>query len=199
MLTGRNLSEQELIGRLQAGDEAAFNALYQLHSKMLFNNIFHLVKDREVAKELLQDLYMKIWENRAGLDKEKSFKSYLFTIATHRVYDYFRRVSLDKRMKVRLIALASESYLRTDDTLELKEVNDGIMTAINSLPPQSRAVYKLGKLEGKSHEEISAVLGISVSTVNNHMVKANKAVKAFLLKNTKMALLLISYALVNHK
>jgi len=69
-----------LLQQLKQGSEPAFNALYRLHSKMLLSNIRNLVKDNEIAKELLQDLYLKVWENRESIDPDRSFKSFLFTI-----------------------------------------------------------------------------------------------------------------------
>lgn len=169
-----------LLVQLQQGSEQAFNALYKLHSKILLSNIRNLVKDNEVAKELLQDLYLKVWENRENIDTEKSFKSFLFTIARNIVYDYFRRVSLDKRAKLKLITNAFEFYTHIEENLDFKESTEILKTAVSALPPQCREVYTLSKLEGKSHQEISRQLDISISTVNNHMVKANRQIRMFL-------------------
>lgn len=193
-----SFSEEELTRLLKLGDEPAFNELYDMHSKMLYSNILHLVKDKEIAKELLQDLFLKIWVGREKIDLDKSFRSFLFTIAKNMVYDYFRRAALDKRMTEQLIALSKDSYFHTAEALELKEAEASIREAINTLPPQSRQVYSLSKLEGRSHEEISTELGISISTVNNHMVKANKIVRAYLLKNSDLAVVLMAAMIVGN-
>jgi RNA polymerase sigma-70 factor (family 1) len=181
-----------LLQQLKHGSEPAFNALYRLHSKMLLGNIRNLVKDQEVAKELLQDLYLKVWENRDAIDTNKSFKSFLFTIGRNMVYDYLRRVSLDKKAKLKLMAGALEFYSHSEEDLDLKESKEVLQTAVNTLPPQCRQVYTLSKLEGKSHQEISQQLGISISTVNNHMVKANKVVRSFLFHNRDLAIIFIT-------
>lgn len=181
-----------LIEQLKKGSERAFNTLYKLHSAMLLSNIRNLVKDNEVAKELLQDLYLKVWENRENIDTEKSFKSFLFTVARNMVYDFFRRASLDKRIKLKLIANAFELYTHVEESLTFKESTEILNTAVDTLPQQCREIYKLSKLEGMSHQEISLQLDISVSTVNNHMVKANRKIRTFLSQHGEVAVLLFA-------
>lgn len=190
------ISEYELLCQLRDGKATAFEHFYQLHSRILYNNILYLVKDREVSKELLQDLYLKIWEHRAALNPDKPFKSYLFTIARNLVYDYFRRVSLDKRMMVIMMANAAELYNPVEDGIDYKDSRDSLEKAIELLPAQSKNVFVLCKIEGKSHEEISRELGISISTVNNHMVKANKIVRDYLLKNKDLMALMFAFSFI---
>jgi RNA polymerase sigma-70 factor (family 1) len=198
METGVEANITLLLQQLKEGSEPAFNALYKLHSKMLLSNIRNLVKDNEIAKELLQDLYLKIWENREKIDTGKSFKSFLFTVAKNMVYDYLRRASLDKRAKVRLMTNAIEFYTHTEEALDYKESHALINVAVETLPAQCRQVYTLSKLEGKSHQEISLELGISVSTVNNHMVKANREVRAYLLRHGDLAIAFLVSTVIHY-
>jgi len=187
-----------LLSQLKEGDSHAFSTLYGLYSKMLLSNILHMVKDREIAKELLQDLFLKVWEKRAEIDVEKSFKSFLFTIAKNKVYDYLRKVALDKKLTQELIAHTVEGYSYTEEMLGYKEKNACLQEAIEKLSPQSRQVYQLCKIEGLSHKEISERLGISISTVNNHMVKSSKAVKAFLYNHSDLAITLATITLIDN-
>jgi len=180
-----------LVEQLKQGSENAFNKLYKLHSRILLSNIRNLVKDNEIARELLQDLYLKVWENREQFDTSKSFKSFLFTMASNIVYDYFRKVSVDRKAKRRLIANALGFYNHIEEALEFKEQKVILEAAVGTLPNQCREVYKLSKLMGKSHQEISHQLDISISTVNNHMVKANRQVRAFLTQHADVVILLL--------
>ncbi|PWS32864.1 RNA polymerase sigma factor [Pedobacter paludis] len=190
-LTKQRDEDLLLLLQLKNGNYSAFDLLYQRYSKMLYANILRLVKDSEMAKELLQDLFLKIWERRNAIDTTKSFKSFLFTIARNAVYDYFRKVSLDKKLMTEMISRSVELYSHTEEDISFKEKSACLAQAINTLPPQSRQVYQLCKIEGLSHEEISKQLGISISTINNHMVKANKLVKEFLYRNSDLAITLI--------
>lgn len=180
-----------LLKQLKRGNEQAFNSLYKLHSKLLLGNIRNLVKDNEIAKELLQDLYLKVWDNRENIDTEKSFKSFLFTVARNMIYDYFRKASLDKKMKLKLINNAFEFYTHIEEALQFKESAEILRSAVGRLPLQCREVYTLSKLDGKSHQEISRQLDISISTVNNHMVKANRQIRAFVAHHYDLAVLIL--------
>ncbi len=118
MKSGTEINIDLLLRQLKQGSEPAFNTLYLQHSRILLSNIRNLVKDNEVAKELLQDLYLKVWENRGSIDPEKSFKSFLFVMARNMVYDDFRRVSLDKRAKISLMNIALQKAYADCNHLE---------------------------------------------------------------------------------
>lgn len=192
------LNITDLLAQLKEGSEYAFNALYKLHSKMLLSNINRLVKDNEVSKELLQELYLKIWEVKTSIDINKSFKSFLFTIAKNLVYDYFRKTALDVKARNNLIDNAIAFYSHSEEILIHKESSELLKMATNTLSPQCQKVYKLSKFEEKSHQEISELLEISISTVNNHMVKANKEIRAYLVKHADLSLILITSLMLSN-
>lgn len=183
-----------LLEQLKQGNESAFNELYHRYSKILLSNMRNLVKNNEIAKELLQNLFLKVWEKRESIDTNKSFRSFLFTIAQNMVYDYFRKVALDKKAMVRLMTTTVEFYSHTEEDLELKESSEMFSNAIETLPSQRKRVYLLSKVEGKSHGEISKILNISISTVNNHMVKANHQIRSYLIRHGNMTLIIAGLA-----
>ena len=159
--------------------EADFEQMYRLYSPRLFGWLLKLVKSASQAEEILQEVFLKVWEYRSSIDPNKSFRSFLFKIAENKVYDFFRKVSRDKNMESRLVASASANYTG----IELLEQDDGNMDvlqkAIEGLPPQRQHVFRLCKLEGKSYQEVSAMLGISVSTISDHIVKGTKSIREY--------------------
>ena len=173
-------SEKELLLLFQKGDEVAFTAIYNLYSRQLFHKIFRMVNDEDTAKELLQDLFMKIWEIRQQVDPAKSFKSYLYTIGVNLVYDHFRKAAKDKRLASHLLAVAIDQYTHIEESVISKDNMNLIKNAVDKLSPQRKKVFILCKLEGKSYEEVSKELHISTSTIHDHMVKANYAVRNYL-------------------
>ncbi len=183
--------EKVLLGRLAEGDAPAFTALYEKYSLKLYANIFRLVKSEDTAKEILQELFLKIWELRGQIDPEKSFKSFLYKIAGNLVYDHFRKVSRDKRLSDNLLYLLEEEYSHSEESIIYNESLELLNMAINRLPEMRRRVYVLGKMEGKTYEEISAQLGISHSTISDHIVKANRFIKTYLTSRTDVTLSLI--------
>ena len=187
--TDKNTTKR-LITELRNGDQLAFTELYNLYSKPLYRNILRLVKDADIAQELLQDLFLKIWEVRAKIKDEGSFKSFLYKVSGNLVYRHFRKIAQDNRLIHRLTIDYIESDANAETNIINRENNDLLQKAIGSLSPKRKLIYTLCKLEGKSHEEVSNELGISVSTVNNQIVKANRAVKQFFLENSYLAMVL---------
>lgn len=182
-----DFTEEELLQQLRHGNAIAFTAVYKLYSKRLFLKILHMVNDQDVAKELLQDLFMKIWENREQIDTSRSFKSYLYAIGVNLVYDHFRKAAKNKHLAVQIVKMATELYTHTEEAIINKESMGMIMTAVDLLPPQRKKVYTLCRLEGKSYDEVSKELHISCSTIQDHMVKANAVVRNFLHDNPDLA------------
>ena len=183
--------EKILLGRLAEGDAAAFTALYERYSLKLYANILRLVKSEDTAKEILQELFLKIWELRGQIDPEKSFKSFLYKIAGNLVYDHFRKVSRDKKLSDSLLYLLEEEYSHSEESVIYNESLELINVAIGQLPEMRRRVYVLGKIEGKTYEEISAQLCMSQSTISDRIVKANRVSKTYLTSRTDVALSLI--------
>jgi len=99
--------EETLLLELVEGSEYAFEEIYRLYSPRLFGRLLKLVKIEAQAEKILQDVFLKIWENRSLIDPEKSFRSLLFKIAENKVYDFFRKATRDKNLQSQLIALAT--------------------------------------------------------------------------------------------
>lgn len=175
--------EKELLLLLRQGHEAAFEKIYKLYSPRLFGNIYKMVKSESIAQEILQEVFIKVWNNRTGIDPERSFRSYLFRIAENKVYDFFRNASRNKKMQSCVLLIAAEHYDHIEELLLRKENNAVIHKAINSLSPQRQQVFRLCKLEGKSYAEVSRELGLSVSTISDHIVKATKTIRKYLFEH----------------
>ncbi|MBN8861044.1 MAG: RNA polymerase sigma-70 factor [Sphingobacteriales bacterium] len=173
--------EKELLSQVREGDVKAFERIYRSYSPRLYGSIFRIVKSVPVTEELLQDVFQRVWEHRKTIDVNLSFKSYLFTIARNLVYDYFNKASRQKLMERYLQAKEMSSSDVFRNQLEEKESEQLLEKAIHQLPPQRRLVYTLCKIEGRSYDEVSRTLGISVSTISDHMVKAAKSIKAYYL------------------
>jgi RNA polymerase sigma-70 factor (family 1) len=180
--------EKELLLLLLNGNEQAFEKIYNLYSTRLYGNLLKLVKSEAEAQEILQDVFLKIWDNRRSIDIEKSFRSYLFKIAENKVYDFFRKAARDKKREAQLISIATNEYVPVEELLQSDEKSAILQKAIDSLPPQRQQVFRLCKLEGKSYKDVSELLGISVSTISDHIVKATKSIRDYF-ENNEQALL----------
>ncbi len=169
--------EKQLLLLLKEGDYEAFNSIYQRYSLRILGRIVRLVKSEQIAEEVLQELFLKIWEKREHINPELSFRSFLFSVAQNIVYDHFRKVALDERHRSEFVQGYTEDYAHIEEELVFKQTEEQLMKAIAKLPPQCQKVFVLFKLEGKSYKEICSQMNISRSTVNNHITKANNLLK----------------------
>lgn len=185
-----------LLQELSAGNQHAFETLYNHYSPKIYLNLKKLTKDEEIAKELLQDLFLKIWDKRSDLDPAKSFRSYLFKIAENMVMDFFRKAKRDKKLLDKLIDITADFGPDMEEILISKENEELLQQAIDALPPQRKKVFVLCKLEGKSYEEVSKLLGISTSTISDHIVKATKSIHTHFTISGEITVILIASAIV---
>lgn len=171
------LDEKELLCRLKKGDESAFNSLYAHYGVTLYGNILTMVRDPEVADDLHQDLFSKIWHKREDIDLDKSFRSFLYTCAKYQVYDYLKRVEIEKHAASYFSFKNSEFFSHVEEEIVFKETDALYQSIIKKLPAQCQKVYILVRREGLSYEEAATELGISTLTVRNHLAKATRIIK----------------------
>jgi RNA polymerase sigma factor (sigma-70 family) len=183
--------EKKLLSQLKNGDEQAFAILYNNYKFRLAGNLFKLLKSDDLVKETLQNLFVKIWEGRANIDPEKSFKSYLFRVAENLVYDYFRQVARDKRLLTKMMASSSELYLHIEEEILSKENAQKFQQAIDLMPPQRKTVFILCKIEGKSYKEVEEIMGINAKTISSHMLQANKFLRSYFKTSSGLTLSIV--------
>ena len=187
------LSIKALLVKLINHDHRSFHELYNRFSVQLYANILRMVKDRDLAQEILQNVFVKVWEKRNLIDLEKSFTSYLFQIAKNQVYDHFRKQALSKKLENHLVANCTDVYSHIEEELNYKESNQRFLRAVEKLSPQRKQVFTLCKIEGKSYHEVSDLLHISTSTVSDHLLKSNKFIKAQMLISDVPAFIFLGF------
>ncbi len=173
---------KDLFILIKESQVSAFTQFYtQFFQKLLLTGDKY-VKDIFVAEEIVQDVFLKIWENPQDLEGIKSVKSYLYRSVINASINYVNR---QKNIEQHHLKIAAES---TDDDLnELDEENELIVMLhreINKLPPQCQKIFKLNRFERLKYKEIALMLGVSEKTVENHIGTALRLLrKALLDKN----------------
>jgi RNA polymerase sigma-70 factor (family 1) len=192
------LDEKELLIRLGLGDRKAFEEIYHKYKHHIFIKLMKLVRSEEIAEELLQEVFYKLWLNHQQLHKVNSFPAYLYRMAANLVADFYRKAALDKKMQEQLIRTTSELYNDVENTINFKESSSILDEAIASLSPQRQTIFKLCKIEGRSYEEVAHLLGISTSTINDHIVKATRSIKSKYASSTEGIIILITAYWLRH-
>jgi len=193
-----HIEEKENLLALRSGCQTAFRQIYTLYSGRIYLNIRKMVKSEQDAAELLQEVFIKVWDKRELIDPEQSFRSYLFQIAKYTVYNFIRKNNLEKQIQAYLSLHNTQLYSHVEEQLDEKQDEQWLSQTIEQLPPQRRLIYKLCKIEGKSYAEVSTLLRISTSTINDHIVKATKYIKERHGVLDKSTLLIASFILLQH-
>lgn len=177
MPTASLYNETELLRKVASGNEAAFAAIFHASRDKLYFFLLKITSSSDVANDMLQDVFIKIWVNRSGLAEVENFSSYLFKMAQNHAYNGMRRMALEKSILAQLKRDAVETGVPAEEELMYKQLKEKLKLAIDSLPSQQKLVYTLAKIEGLKQEEIAAQLNISISTIKNHMTRALKSIR----------------------
>ncbi|MEJ2884093.1 RNA polymerase sigma factor [Pedobacter sp. GR22-6] len=185
MVNDNFADERHWLSLLKNGERRAFDAIYQHYSHPIYARILAMTKLPELADELLQDIFLKVWEMHDRIDESLSFQAWIYKIAEHTVYDHYRKMARDAKMREHLLRNFAELYYHTEDYILNKERINLLEKALQRLPAQRQLIFKLCRIEGKSYEEAAAILNISTSTVSNQLVKATKSIKDFVFFNSR--------------
>ncbi len=173
MNDGKDNLTFELMTRLKNGDMLAFDRVYELYSHKLFSFVFKILKNEADADDIVQEVFVKIWESRHKLEDHKLLNSYIFTIAYNNSIDLIRKRINNTKYLENLKKFASINVSATIiSQIEFNELNHQAEKLIANLPERQKQVYLLHREDGLTYPEIAEKLGISKNTVENHMVKA---------------------------
>lgn len=177
MHPGTNDTDVLLIRRWKAGDEQAFAALYQRHTLALHNIAAHKTGDRETARELVQECFISLYEQKDKLSELTPIRSYLYVTLKRRIFNHHRSQLTHQKYALHVSWKHSEQDDSTQLLLETRELEQRLEEEILKLPPQCRLVFTLSRKEYLSNKEIAERLGISEKTVEQHMTKARKTLR----------------------
>jgi len=153
----------------------AFDHIYGLFSHKLFSFVFKILKNEAEADDIVQEVFVKIWESREKLGDYKLLNSYIFTIAYNNSIDLIRkRINNNKYLEHLKNSSVIQITPSTISEIEFNELNTQVEKLIAKLPERQKQVYLLHRETGLTYPEIAEQLGISKNTVENHMVKALK-------------------------
>ena len=181
-------TDEALVVLLNNDDERAFLEIYDRYKDELAMHLVRLLHSSELAEEVLQDVFMMLWEKRHDMDASKSVPAYLYRSAINKSKNIFRKIANDNRLREEFL-----TYFRTannnivEEWMENKEIQQLLQTLLDRLPPQQKKVYMLCKLDGLSYKEVSEQLKISVTTVNSHIRNANIFLKGELKNQSELS------------
>lgn len=169
--------DQHIIFQLKQDQVSALEVLHKKYAYQLYKVCRNFYLTHEDAEELVQDVFIKIWDRRDEIKLGFSFRSYLFTIAKNDILKFSRKKVLSCTIDNYMHEHAPQTHQDGENMMIYKETESYVAAIINSLPPQKQKIYILSRLEGLSHEQIAEKLGLSVRTVENHTYQTNLLLK----------------------
>ena len=167
---------------LRSGKETAFAAIYEKYASSLVNFTASRLSSLEEAKDIIHDLFIYLWEERANIHITHSLQAFLFAAARYRIIDHIRQNATREKYADKLLALPEAENETIENKLAAKDLEQTIANAVNELPPRVREVYRLSREKQYSIAEIAAELNISPQTVKNQLTTALSHLRSFLKK-----------------
>lgn len=172
------MEENELILLLKQSNQEAFTTLYKKYWKQVYNFSRLYLTSQSVAEEVVQEVFIKVWESRDFMREGDNFKGLLFIITRNLIFNMHRKNLNEDFYKMTVLSAMENSY-DIEEEIDAKNLGEYIDLLIADLPPRRREIFNLSRKENKSYKEISQLLGGSEKTVENQIGEALK----FLRKN----------------
>lgn len=167
-----NLDDESLSVLLQLGNEQAFSEIYERYKGVLYIHAVKMLKDRDEAQDVIQELFTKLWNKRESLTINTSLSAYLYTAVRNRILDIFSHEKVVAIHQQSLQDFINQGEYHTDNYIREKELSLLIEKEISALPPKMKEVFELSRKEHFSYLQIAEQLDISENTVRKHITKA---------------------------
>lgn len=171
--------EREWLIKLSRGEETVFRELFNRYHPFIYSFAFRMTESDPIAKDVVQDVFVKIWINRESLHTIDNLPAYLNRMTRNLVLNGMKRKAHEESLLKDLYPAGNERNT-TEDVALARELEDLLHRAIDQLPGQQQKVYRLGRMKGLKHEAIADQLQISKETVKKHMMAAVRGVKDYL-------------------
>ncbi|HEY8174779.1 MAG TPA: RNA polymerase sigma-70 factor [Gemmatimonadaceae bacterium] len=170
------MEDRELLLRIQAGDEGAYDSVFRTWYPVLVRVATALLREIDAAEEVAQDVMLELWRRRHLLDADISLRAYLLRSIRNRSLNHLRHLRVRRQSEAEIEATYN-APLGSDQPVVAKELSDAVQAAIRDLPPRCREVFELSRAHGLKYAEIAEALEISQKTVEAQMGKALKLMR----------------------
>ncbi|MCD0488300.1 RNA polymerase sigma-70 factor [Pedobacter sp. MC2016-14] len=181
-------SIDNLLTSLKSGDHAAMEFIYQNYWEMVLDTAYKRLRDEDIAQDISQEIFISLWENRAGLQIDSSLEAWLKGAVKYKVINYFKSsIAKEKHEDDIIRLLGNQHQTSAESSLILKDLNKQLDEAMEELPEKMRLIFSMSRKQEKSIQEIGDELNLSAQTVKNQISAALKMVR----KKLSYTLLLI--------
>lgn len=188
-----SLTDDDLLYHLKNDNHSAFTEIFNRYSNLLYAHAYNKLRNESDARDVVQEMFMKIWHKRQAIEQGNNLAGYLFIALRNGIFNFIKHKNLANSYASQFSQANADSGIYTDSLIREKQFAAMIENEINNLPPRMRAVFELRRKENLSNKEVAAQLGITESTAADQMKKALRILK------TKIGLLIIVVHYLNVK
>jgi len=174
------------------GDLIAFDQIYYTYSKKIYHIGLGLLKDPDKANEMVQDVFVTLWEKRGKINPDLNFENYLLTMAYNSIRKFLRNKKIEQKVKNEILKNTPIELSNTENSVIYNDLLRLAQNSIEKMPLKRKMVYKLNRQQGMSIKEISEKIGISKRTVEGHLTKALGYLKEEMAKYSLFSLLFLT-------
>lgn len=176
MAQNSNSDEKKLLLELSQGSELAFTNIYNQYKNKVYATALRITKSKIQAEEAVQDIFLKIWQNRENVVEVTQFENYIYIISRNHLFNSIKKIARETSL-ISEIEQKNTGIIDTDTNIKDEQYNTILDQIVEQLPPQQQKVYQMAKRDGLSHQKIGEDLGISTETVKKHMAQALKFIR----------------------
>ena len=165
--------------------ERKFSETFRQYEQPLHTLALRLTKSDEVASDIIQEVFMKLWEHRERIAEIQNLEAWLYRVTENKVIDSLRKAAADRRLREKIWSSLQQIVDEADQPLASREYEQIIRKAIDGLPTQRKLIYRMNKERGLSYQQIAEELNISRHTVKNQLFTAVQSVRRFLSRSNR--------------
>jgi RNA polymerase sigma-70 factor (ECF subfamily) len=170
----------DCLADIATGDQEAFCKFFDAFKNKVYSFSYSFTKSQQVAEEITQDVFTRVWTNRESLIEIENIDAWLSTITRNLCFNYLKKLALERKTKDELLKTQNYSDENVEQYLSYKEKANQLAEALDQLSPQQRLIFTLNRDKGLKNEEIADQLHLSPNTVKTHMVSALRKIRSIL-------------------
>lgn len=184
-------NEKDLINLVAKGNEPAFSQLFEQYQDKVYKTALFYLKTETAAEEVVQEVFLKVWQKKQSLSGVSYFTSWLLTLTKHHIIDHLRKIARESAALEKLEQQQPQPGNTTDFRARHYQYQLLVQEAVSNLSPKQKEVYKLVKEQGFSYEEAGEQIGLSPLTIKTHIARALQSIREFLQKHGEIYLILL--------
>ena len=189
--------EKKWVKALRSGKKEALEWVFQKYHHALYYHALDFLKSPVLAEDAVQEVFVKLWENRNQIKPDLSFKAYIFCISKNHIINQLKRTAREIKVHQEISHRSITSHNAVEEQVMYAESEALARKALDTLPPKRKKVFIMHRLEGKKYGEIATLMNISKNTVRDHVVKADKTIRTYFAYQSDIIIsLLITFLIV---